>query len=57
MEYHVCFLVDGNLRVSGIWDSREQLDAFPQRLMPILGDVGIDPGEPEILEIHNIIRR
>jgi hypothetical protein len=57
MEYHVCFLVDGNLRVSGIWDAREQLDAFRQRLMPILGDVGIDPGEPEILEIHNIIRR
>ena len=27
------------------------------RLMPVLADVGIDPGEPEIREIHNIIRR
>lgn len=57
MEYHVCFLASGNVRVSEIWDSHEQLDAFAERLMPILNDVGIDPGEPEILEIHNIIRR
>jgi hypothetical protein len=58
LEYHVCFLSeDGNLRVSEIWDSREQFEAFGQRLMPILAEVGIDPGRPEILEIHNIIRR
>jgi len=56
MKYHVCFLVDGNIRVSEIWDSREQLEAFGQRLMPILAEVGVDPGEPEILEIHNIIK-
>ena len=57
MEYHVCFLSNGNVRVSEIWASQEQLDAFGQRLMPVLAEVGIDPGEPEILEIHNIIRR
>jgi hypothetical protein len=57
MEYHVCFLSDGNVRVSEIWDSREQADAFGQRLMPVLQEIGIDPGEPEILEIHNIVRR
>jgi len=57
MEYHVCFVADGNLRVSEIWDSREQLEAFGQRLMPVLQEVGVDPGEPEIMEIHNIIRR
>ena len=57
LEYHVCFLSEGNIRVSEIWDSREQLDAFGERLMPVLADVGINPGEPELLEIHNIIRR
>jgi hypothetical protein len=57
LEYHVCFLVDGNVRVSEIWDSREQMNAFGERLMPLLAEAGIDPGEPEILEIHNIIRR
>jgi hypothetical protein len=25
--------------------------------MPLLAEAGIDPGEPEMLEIHNIIRR
>jgi len=57
LDYHVCFLQDGNIRVSEIWDSREQFEAFGQRLMPVLQDVGIDPGQPEILEIHNVVRR
>ena len=41
LDYHVCFGSAGNLVVSEIWDSREQLDAFGERLMPLLGDVGI----------------
>jgi hypothetical protein len=57
LDYHVCFMADGNLRVSEIWDSREKFDAFREKLMPVLSDVGIDPGEPKELEIHNIIRR
>ena len=58
MEYHVCFGSDGDLRVSEIWDSREQLEAYGDRLMPMLADAGIQfSGEPEILEVHNIIKR
>jgi hypothetical protein len=58
MDYHVAFGTDDNLRVSEIWDSREQLQAFGDRLMPILTELGIEfSGEPEILEIHNIVRR
>jgi hypothetical protein len=47
----------GSLRVREVWDSREKTDAFGERLMPVLDEVGIDPGEPEFLEIHKIIRR
>jgi hypothetical protein len=58
LEYHVAFRSNGDLRVSEIWDSREQLDAFGERLMPVLKDVGIElTGKPEVLEIHNIIKR
>jgi hypothetical protein len=57
LEYHCAFLVDGNLRVSEIWDSREQFDAFGQRLMPVLADVGIDPGQPEILDVYAVVKR
>ena len=55
LDYHVCFGTDGKLRVSEIWDSRAELEAFGERLMPILKEVGIEPGEPELVEVHNII--
>lgn len=57
-DYHVCFGSEGNLKVSEIWDSTEQLQAFGEQLMPVLSDVGIDfSGEPEIFEVHNIYKR
>jgi hypothetical protein len=58
MDYHVCFGTDGDLRVSEIWDSREQFEAFGERLMPLLADAGIEfSGEPEIFEVHNLEKR
>ena len=59
MEYHVAFKAsDGSFRVSEIWDSMEQFEAFGARLMPILAENGIElAGPPEIVEVHNIIRR
>lgn len=58
LDYHVCFGTEGDLRVSEIWDSREQLDADAEKLMAILAEVGIElAGEPEIHEVHNIVRR
>jgi hypothetical protein len=57
-DYHVCFGSDGNLKVSEIWDSREQLAAFGEKLMPILSEAGIEfSGEPEIFEVHNTYKR
>ena len=57
LDYHVCFGAEGNLRVSEIWDSHAELEAFGERLMPILADIGIEPGNPELMEIHNIVKR
>lgn len=57
LDYHVCFGTAGRLKVSEIWDSPEQFEAFGERLMPILAAVGIEPGVPEIIEIHNVVRR
>ena len=57
-DYHVCFGTEGSLLVTEIWDSREQLHAFGERLMPILADVGIEfSGDPELFEIHNTVKR
>ena len=58
LDYHVCFGSEGNLRVSEIWDSREQFEAFGERLMPVLSEAGIEfSGEPEVFEVHNIEKR
>ena len=58
LEYHVAFSSGGTFRVSEIWDSKEQLEAFGQRLMPILTEGGVElAGPPEVIEIHNIIKR
>ena len=58
LEYHVAFWSNGNLRVSEIWDSREKFAAGVERLMPLLKDLEIElSGEPEMLEIYNIVKR
>jgi hypothetical protein len=58
LDYHVCFGDDGDLKVSEIWDSREQMDAFGEKLMPVLSDAGIEmAGEPQVFEVHNLERR
>ena len=58
LAYHIFFGPEDDLRVSEIWDSKEQFAAFGERLMPILTDVGIGfSGEPEIFQAHNIIER
>jgi hypothetical protein len=58
LEYHVAFTAGGSFRVSEIWDSTEKFEAFGERLMPILGAAGVElAGPPEIVEIHNVIRR
>jgi hypothetical protein len=57
LDTHVCFGSEGSLRVSEIWDSREQYEAFGERLMPVLTEAGIEfSGEPEVFEVHNLER-
>ena len=39
------------------WNSREQFDAFGERLLPILAAAGIQfAGPPEIFEAHNVVK-
>ena len=57
LELEVCFGSGEQMKVSLLFDSQENLKAFGARLAPILEETGIDPGEPEIIEVYNIIRR
>ena len=58
LEFHVAFGPEDNMRVSEIWTSQEQFEAYGQQLMPILADIGIEfSGAPEIFEAHNVVTR
>jgi len=54
-SYHVCFGDPNNLFVSDIWDNMEDFQAFGKTLLPIMQSLGLDPGEPVILPVHNTI--
>ena len=51
--YHVCFGDKNNLKVSDIWDSMDSFQSFGATLLPILHAVGVDPGTPDVIEVHN----
>jgi len=52
--HYSCFGEDGALMVYEIWDSPESFQAFGEVLMPILAEVGIDPGEPAVMAVHKL---
>lgn len=54
--YHVAFSGGSGLQVFDVWDSQESFDTFGQTLMPILAELGLDPGQPQVSEVHNIIQ-
>jgi hypothetical protein len=54
-SYHCAFSAGPNVHVFDVWDSQEAFEKFGETLMPILGELGVDPGEPMIAEIHNVI--
>jgi hypothetical protein len=52
--HHSCFGEDGDLMVYDIWDSPQSFQAFGEVLMPILAEVGVDPGQPDVMPIHKL---
>ena len=54
-SYHACFGSAGKLAVFDVWDSQAAFDRFGETLMPILKEVGADPGQPQVMPIHNVI--
>ena len=57
LELELCFGSGDQMKVSLLFDSREHFESFGAKIGPVLSEMGLDPGEPEIIELHNIIRR
>ena len=53
--YHACFGTNDSVNVFDVWTSRAAFEKFGETLMPILRQLGADPGEPRVLELHNVI--
>ena len=54
--YHVCFGPADKMQIFDLWDSQENFDAFSRTLLPILEEIGLNSAEPDVFEVHNIMR-
>ena len=55
LKLHVLFGDDGDLRVSEIWESENDWRGFWDGMLKgALADVGVEMGEPQILEVHEL---
>ena len=50
---HVCYGNPGQLRVLDVFDSLESFQNFAKTLLPIIQQVGVEPGQPEFLPVHS----
>ena len=57
LESQLCFWSGDQIKVSLLFDSKEHFESFGEKIGPALSEMGMDPGEPEVIELHNIIRR
>jgi hypothetical protein len=54
-SYHVALETNGEIQVFDIWRSQEDFDAFGATLLPVLSALGVDPGQPVVADVHNVI--
>jgi hypothetical protein len=53
--FHVCYGTGDHLGVLDLWESAEKFAAFGQRLLPVLAEVGVDPGLPDVQPVNRVI--
>ena len=54
-SYHAAFGDKDNLAVFDVWTSQSAFDKFGKTLMPILQQLGVDPGKPSVMPVHKVI--
>ena len=54
-SYHASFGQDDHLMVFDVWSSQAAFDKFGKTLMPILQQIGLDPGTPTVMPMHKVI--
>ena len=54
--YHAALESDGLIQVFDVWESQESFEAFGGTLLPIMGELGVDPGQPMVAPVRNTIQ-
>jgi hypothetical protein len=55
LVHHSCFGEGDGLMVFEVWEDQGALDAFGKRLMPTLEQQQLDPGQPQVMPVVNIL--
>src|ERR1700688_1332077 len=54
-SYHAAFGPKDKLMIFDVWTSESAFDKFGKTLMPILQQLGLDPGQPMVMPVHKVI--
>jgi hypothetical protein len=52
---HFALETNGEIQVFDVWESQEAFEAFGATLVPIMAELGADPGQPTVSRVHNVI--
>ena len=52
---HFALEANGEIQVFDVWESQEAFEAFGATLVPIMAELGADPGQPTVSRVHNVI--
>ena len=55
-SYHASFGPPDKLAVFDVWSSQAAFDKFGKTLIPILQELGVEAGQPSVMEIHKVVR-
>jgi hypothetical protein len=53
--YHATFGPKDKLMVFDVWTSQKAFDRFAKTLTPILQEIGLDSGPPQVMDVHKVI--
>ena len=53
---HLALETDGKIQVFDVWESPEAFQAVAATMGPVFAAAGVDPGEPQISSVYNMIQ-
>ena len=53
--FHAALESNGLIQVFDVWESQASFEAFGATLLPIMDELGVDPGQPNVAPVRNII--